>query len=114
MYLKFILVWWMCSKEVLPIIEISSIIINLRSASNILIYVFFWSDIAEKLSLVSLGIAKVVFIVVPFILIAATLVGAINRTVGNSEFIGGSVKVVGGVWYMFGISDFYQYLLHQL
>ena len=77
----------------LPNIEISSTIINLRPASNILICVFFWSDIAGRLSVVSLGIAEAVFIVVPFMLITATPVGAIKRTVGNSGFIGGCLKV---------------------
>ena len=56
----------------LATIDILSVMINLRSASDdILICVFFWPDIAGKSSPVSLGIAKAVFIVVPSILLAA-------------------------------------------
>ena len=66
----------------------------------IVVIVFFWSDIAGRLSPVSLGIARAVFIVVPSIFIAATPVGAMRRTVGNSGLIGGCLNVLTAVWYI--------------
>ena len=71
----------------LETIEISSIIISFNSDSVSLICVFFWSDIAGRLSPVSLGIANAECIVVPPMCIAETPVGAINSTVGRSGLL---------------------------
>ena len=77
-----------------PTIEISS---TLSSDNDSRSCVFFWSDSGGTLSPVSLGIDKAVWIVVPFMFIAATPVGAINRTVGSSGFTGASLKVFAAV-----------------
>ena len=84
----------------LPTMEISSMTISFSSDNDNLICVLFWSDIGGTLSPVSTGIARAVFIVVPSMLMAATPVGAIKRTVGNSGFMGACLNVFVTVWYI--------------
>ena len=92
--------WCMWSKVMFPTIEISSIIISFSSENDSLNWVFFWSDIAGRLSLVCWGIARAVFIVVPLILIADTPVGAIKSSIGSSGFLQACRKVLAAVWYI--------------
>ena len=83
----------MCSKVVFDTIEISSMITSFKSDNAILICVLFWSDNGGRLSPDSLGIANAVCIVVPLMLIAATPVGAISKTVGFSGLVIPCLKV---------------------
>ena len=73
--------------------EISSMITSFKSDSAILIYVLFWSDKGGRLSPDSLGVANAVCIVVPLMLIAATPVGAISKTLGFSGLVIACLKV---------------------
>lgn len=66
----------MRKRVLLETMEISSIMISFSSDNESLICVFFLSEIAGRLSPVSLGIARAVFTVVPPMFMAETPVRA--------------------------------------
>ena len=88
--------WWKWRKRMLETVETSSIVISFSSDNETLIWVFFWSGIAERFSPAPLGIANALFIVVPSIFMPETPVG----TAGSSGLPVTCLNVFTTVWYI--------------